>query len=310
MNRERKPDSGKEENKLKTALIIKDPLRGVTYYGGDQSWFEKNTRFYGGCGVVALANALRILLFQGDKKGEFSNNKEGRNKAASGEALWKLSEDLKPLSKKDITREEYTRIMNDMYSSMHVFELPLINYLYNRSERKSRLFKYLIPSFGMSQGTLIRGMLKYSKKNGLLLMSHVYESTYSGYDEGLAFIKKGLREAGYVIILTSFNKHSLKVYSKVNDPESSYNSSMKSHFATITDILYNDKGAPLLRLSSWGREARVSYGELYASWQKRRAYTSSLFYFTKTESRAVYGAAIRKSIFPAFISLRKTLFKS
>ncbi|MCR5735862.1 MAG: hypothetical protein K6G22_14775 [Lachnospiraceae bacterium] len=272
-------------------LIITDNKDGKKYYGGDQSWFDKNTRAYAGCGVVAGVNVLRTLM-----------QRDSSIKTDVGE-------DLKIMKKSDISRDEYTGLMNKMYKKMLVYEIPGINMIYNASKRGSKLFKVFIPSFGMSPDGFIRGVLKFAKDNGILLHSHSIATAFQSYEKGLSFIKEGLEKSGAVVIMTSFNKHPLKLYPKPDDKKNASNTSMKSHFATITEILYNDGGDPVLKLSTWGKMATVTYKELYETWQKRCAYTSTLFYFTRAESDAVYRADRRRAILTLLKCIKQTVLK-
>ncbi|MCR4739988.1 MAG: hypothetical protein K5886_06980, partial [Lachnospiraceae bacterium] len=160
------------EEKGKDPLIITDKEDGKKYYGGDQSWFAKNSRAFAGCGVVAGVNVLRTLLQRDDF--------EDRT----------LGEDLRTLQKSEISRTEYTGIMNNMYKKMFVYETPVFCQLYDHAKRESRLFKkFLIPSFGMSPDGFIRGLLKYAKDNGIILHSHSLATTFQTYEKGLAFIE-------------------------------------------------------------------------------------------------------------------------
>ncbi|MCR5106737.1 MAG: hypothetical protein K6B28_01095 [Lachnospiraceae bacterium] len=270
-------------------LTITDKGTGRKYYGGDQAWFKENTRAYGGCGVVAGTNMLRTILLKDD-------------------SIEVKGEELKKLKDTEVTKDDYIRVMNNMYKKMMVFEVPIINRIYNAVKRNAKWTKIIIPSFGMSQGTFIRGLLSYAKENGILLHSHILTTTYCSYDKALEFIKEGLSDCGAVTILTSFNRHPLKLYSNEEDKKTS-ESSMRSHFATVTEILYNDKNEPVLKMSTWGRMATVSYKELYHTWQKRRAYSSTLFYFTKAASNAVYRADIRNSAMTILRSVKQTLLK-
>ncbi|MBQ8970960.1 MAG: hypothetical protein IJ873_09445 [Lachnospiraceae bacterium] len=262
-------------------FIIIDEETGEKSYGGNQAWFPRQTMTYAGCGVIAAANSLRELLC--------------RNPGLYGQAEGKL----KLLGNVIVTKAEYISVIEDLYHNMLVVELPVANLIYDKTNTKfgSKLFRYIPPSFGMSADSLIRGILRYARKNGVLLHCCFLSAVFTEYDKGLSFIKKGLKEAGAVILMTSHNKHSLTVYQNTAGETSGQGTAsyMKTHFATITDVIYkNDE--PVIKLSTWGKAATVSYKELFESWQKRRAYVASMFYFLPESSKAMVRADLRKSV--------------
>ncbi len=278
-----KPSVSKEKNTkrdIPEPLLIVDEDTGLRFYGGDQAWFKRNTMTFAGCGVVAAANTMRALLC---KYPEAYNSARGN---------------LKVLGNVIITKAEFISVINDMYKKMFVAELPLANLIYDNGDFPygSRLLKYIPPSFGMSAASVVRGLLKYANTNGLLIHDVYLSASYIDFERGLSFIKEGLKKNGAVILLTSFNKHPLTLYSgKAGDTSHSISvSSMKTHFATITDIL-QEKGEPVIKLSTWGRVATIPYKTLHETWQKRSSYVSALIYFVPERSKAMYRADLRKA---------------
>ncbi len=261
-------------------FLIVDDDNGTMYYGGDQSWFKRNTMTFAGCGVVAAANTMRALLCK------------------YPDAYEKASGRLKTLGNVIITKSGYISVINDMYRKMFVAELPLANIVYDMKnvEYGSKLLKYIPPSLGMSASSLIRGLLRYSARGGVLIHDVYLSTSYIDYEKGLDFIREGLNKNGAVILLTSFNKHPLTLYSgKAGETVKSVSvSEMRTHFATITGII-DDKKEPLIKISTWGRVATISYRTLHESWQKRRAYVSALIYFVPERSKAMYRADLRKA---------------
>jgi hypothetical protein len=279
----------KSNNSGNDPIIIRDRDKDKSYYGGNQEWFESNTRAYAGCGSVACANMLRILA----QKYPDDFKKAG------------VSGSLNLLTQKDFYKDDFLKLMSGIYGSMLVFETPLVRRLYDSCRRGGTVFKrLLIPSFGMSINGFIRGTLKYCRKNGLMLHAHSLPTAYCTYEKGLDFIKEGLKSSGSVVIMTSLNRHPLKLYSgAAGSLDGGYDSKngVKSHFMTITGLIYEKEGEiPLIRFSTWGRIATVPYDRLHASWQKIGAYTSCLYYFTPVSSEAVVRADIRNSaaVFP------------
>ena len=267
-------------------LTLTDRDTGTTYYGGDQGWYKSNTMAFAGCGSVACANMLRILA----------------HRYPSAFADDKVSKDLRTLTDESYYKDDFTGFMGRIYKSMLVFEIPLIRRIYDAVKRGNKVFKVVPPSFGMSLNGFIRGTLKYCRKQGLLLHAHAIPTAFCSYNKGLDFIKQGLDKAGSVVMLTSMNRHPLRLYSgRSGELNQGYDSKkgVKSHFMTITGIVDGENGnkgdEPLIKLTTWGRVATVPYGKLNRSWHRPWAYTSCLYYFTPAESEAVVRADIRKS---------------
>ncbi|MCR5508875.1 MAG: hypothetical protein K6F34_09315 [Lachnospiraceae bacterium] len=264
-------------------LIITDRETGRKYYGGDQDWYKSNTRAFAGCGSVACANMLRTLAVKYPDK--FTGDK--------------VSDDLGKLAAGDCYRDDFLSLMSGIYKTMLVIEMPFIRRIYDLCRRGNKLFKrLLIPSFGLGIGGFIRGCLKYCRSRGLMLHMHSLPTAFCPYDRGLKFIEEGLEKCGSVVMLTSYNRHPLKLYSGESGRlENGYDSrdGVRSHFMTITGIVREENGEPLIKLSTWGRVATVPYDKLNRSWHLSRAYTSCLYYLTPTASETVVRADLRHS---------------
>lgn len=272
-------------------LTITDRSSGRTYYGGDQNWYKSNTMAFAGCGSVACANMLRSLAHK--YPGEFTS--EG------------VSGELKALADDNCYKDDFTGLMGDIYNSMLVLEVPLIRRIYDRVGRNNKVFKVIPSSLGLSLNGFINGTLRFCRKKGLLLHAHSLPTAFCRYDKGLDFIREGLDKGGCVVMLTSLNRHPLRLYSGKSGELSGGSDSKKgvrSHFMTITGIV-EDAESPLIKISTWGRVATVPYDKLYKSWHKMRAYTSCLYYFTPARSAAVVRADIRGS----FLVLCRAVFK-
>ena len=270
-------------------LTLTDRDTGATYYGGDQGWYESNTMAFAGCGSVACANMLRILAHK------YPSAFEGEQ----------VSGELKRLTEDSYYKDDFTGFMGRIYKSMLVFEVPLVRRIYDGAKRGNRVFKLFVPSFGMSLNGFIRGTLKYCRKRGLLLHAHAIPTAFCSYDKGLDFIREGLEKGGSVVMLTSMNRHPLRLYSgRSGELEQGYDSKkgVKSHFMTITGIVEGEE--PLIKLTTWGRVATVPYDRLNRSWHRPWAYTSCLYYFTPVQSESVVRADIRRS----YATLIKAVF--
>lgn len=232
-------------------FLVQDETTGQKYYGGNQSWFELNTRARSGCGHVAGINSFLTLT------GGFP-----------------------------IEKSKYITLMNEMYRTMGAIEVPILNRIYNKSSRDAKFFKKITPNFGQCTPGYILGMLRYSKKHGLRLKPHLHLTFLCSHKKGLDFIRDGLKKNGCVTMLTSHNRHPLTVYSdntSASSTPSDYKGGMKNHFVTITDIEEN-QGRVKLLISTWGRIASVDYDDLVRSWHRPGALQSAMFYFTPRNS--------------------------
>ena len=258
-------------------LIVKNG-DGKISYGGDQGWFNSNTKAYAGCGSVAAVNVLRILC---DKYDELSD---------------RTSDDKRALVKQAPSREEYLELMEAAYGKMRILEVPVIRKIYDLRKRGKKILGILVPSFGIGISGFIIGTLKFARDEGILLHSRIKPTGGADKEECLDFLKEGLDKAGAVVILTCLNKHNIKVYGNKGELFEGryYISRMKNHFATITGLFETD-GKIYVKLSTWGKPAVVPYDVLSASWKSVKAYGSCLFYFTPVKSESVVRSDIRRA---------------
>ena len=286
-------DSKKEQNRKTDPLFITDRASGGVYYGGDQGWYSSNTRAFAGCGSVAGLNMLRILAH---KYPEVFDDK-------------KISPDLRRLKDETLYKDEFVYLMSGIYRKMLVAEVPLIRKIYDGTTRTNKVFKVIPSSLGLSLSGFITGMLRYCRNQGLFLHVKAMPTAFSSYDRGLDFIREGLKNSGSVVILTSLNRHPLKMYNgNSGELKNGYDSrkGVRSHFMTITGIVEGKDGEPpLIKLTTWGRVATVPYDRLNRSWQNMRAFTSCLFYFTPVDSKSV----VIKDMAGAYIVYAKALFR-
>lgn len=273
----------KEDNIRKfDPLTVTDRETGREYYGGDQNWYRSNTMAFAGCGSVAALNMLRSLAIKYPVEFKEKN----------------VSDELGMLTDKVIYKDDYTSVMRDIYKSMFVLELPLIRRLCDHLKRGNKLFKFIPPSLGLSMFGFITGTLRFCAKRGLNLHVKVLPTAFTSYDKGLNFIKEGLKKGGSVVMLTSLNRHPLRLYSGgVGELNGGYDQKkgVRSHFMTITGIIEDNSKEPLVKLTTWGRVATVPYSRLNRSWHGMRAYTSCLYYFVPTNSPGLVRADMAKS---------------
>ncbi len=275
-------------------LTITDKSSGTRYYGGDQEWYSSNTMAFAGCGSVAAANMLRALAYKYPE--EFSKDS--------------VSKEFDRLREEELYKDDFTKFMGEIYKSMLVLELPVIRKIYDLRKRGKKPLN-LPPSFGLSLNGFIRGTLKYAMRRGLKLHAHALPTAFCKYKKGLEFIKEGLNKSGSVVMMTSMNRHSLRLYrGKSGELTDGYEKDrgVRSHFMTITGIEEREGQAPLIKITTWGRVATVPYDELNRSWHSIAAFTSCLYYFTPAGSEAVVKADIRNSYGVTIKAVFKGLF--
>lgn len=246
---------------------------GDSYYGGDQNWYSSNTRAMGGCGSVAGANALRALIRTNLAVMDVVNN----NTFIPKQIKDALCSD-KP------SKEDYTLLMTGVYSVMGAVTLYPLNVIYDRKERGTKLFQIIRPNQGQLNSGFIIGVIRFAQRFGINIAVKSLNTVYCDEQKARDFIKKGLEEAGAVVMLTSFNKHSAQIYPGSTDLDKKlsggYSANIKSHFVTITDI--DDEG---ILLTTWGKPARCDFNEVVKSWQSIKAFEATLMYVTPSTKK-------------------------
>ena len=253
-------------------LQIQGP-KGALLYGGDQRWYSSNTRAQGGCGSVAAANALRALAL---------NDKGTADLIRTGE---RIPDQLKEaLLKVRPAKDCFEILMTGIYNKMHAFEIPILNRIYDRKSRDHRLFKIIRPNQGQTNTGFIIGIIRFAKSLGINIKVNYLTTAFADPKEGRSFIEEGLEKSGAVVLMTSYNKHGLKLYpegAKLDEElKKGAESSMKCHFATITDM----DGDRVL-ISTWGKPAVGSFMEISSSWQSIKAFESTLMYITPSDKK-------------------------
>lgn len=252
---------------------------GQDYYGGDQDWYSSNSRAMAGCSSVAGANVLRSLIH---------TDRECFNTIKSINLPQPIKHAL--LSSKCI-KNDFLMLMTGVYETMRSFEIFPLNKIYDHKERNNKFFHIVKPNTGRGSIGFIQGVLRFSKKIGLYLTCNALPTAFVDKNTALDFIRNGLIESGAVVILTSYNKHSLKTYSPSMGGQIASgnlskcpcgNASMKCHFATITGIVDNS-----LIITTWGRIATIDIDELVTSWHSIKAWESTLFYFEHVNNKSI-----------------------
>lgn len=275
------------------------------YYGGDQSWYSSNTRAMAGCSSVAAANSLRSLCFADANCRKIISDSKTIPYPVK-----------RALLSKDCNKEDYLMLMTLAYEVIRAFEIFPLNIIYDRKNRENKFFKYVKPNNGRSSIGFISGTLRLAKKLGLFLKCHPLPTAFCTKESAIRFIDEGLKNSGSVVLLTSYNKHSLKLFhftmlNKLldNSNPNSYTdcpcgeASMKCHFATIIGRRGED-----VMISTWGRVATTTIDELVSSWHSIKAWESALFYFTPAD-RTTMRHNILTSWKPFFKGIVQAIFR-
>lgn len=231
------------------------------YYGGNQSWLGRNTARLAGCAPTCGANIMTILA---------------TNYPAFARKLGVT------LDKRNfISQDDYINILNGIYKYMGIFEIPWFNKRYDQSPPGGP------PRFPVSIGTnmplFVSGVKRFAKKNDILLDSRIMYVRNSSYYRGLAFIKLALSNGYPVVLLTSGSDFKYTMYDRPY-MQGAYETSMKYHFVTITDVRDTAiKDQPDILITILGKTGCISYKTLYDSWQSPKAIGSSLCSFIPME---------------------------
>lgn len=228
------------------------------YYGGDQSWLDRNTAFRSGCAPTCGANIITILAMN------------------SPTFAKKLGVTLD--KRHFISQDDYTAILNGIYKYMGIFEIPWFNKQYDQLPRGEK------PFFPVTMGTnmplFAYGVKRYCKKHDIKLNYSIMYTRGTSYYRGLAFIKLALANGHPVVLLTSGSAFEYTMFERPY-MQGPYKTTMKYNFVTITDVRESAiKDEPDIVITILGKTGLISYRTLYNSWQSPRALGSSLCHFS------------------------------
>lgn len=245
------------------------------YYGGDQAWFPRNTAYKGGCGPVCAANILTVYA---DKNPELQK---------------KLNITID--DKHFISQDDYLMLLEKIYKSMHILEVPILNNIYDSAARSNFIFKHIPCTFGTGITNFTHSVLRYAAKQDIFLQYRSMTNLYCNYTRGLTFIKLALANGYPVILFTTNSPVKFTLYER---PYFQSGSSKKifRHFVTITKIQELTNGQDHeLYVTTWGKTGVISYNELYKTWQKIPAFGSTLLYFIPSKTPKASKRAILRS---------------
>ncbi len=245
------------------------------HYGGNQAWYATNTAYKGGCGPVSGANVLTVYA---DKHPQYQ------------EVL-----NLHIDDKHFVSQDEYLALMESLYKSMHILEVPLLSNLYNRLSRNNKVFNFVPVTFGTNISSYTCNLLKYALKKDIYLQYRSMSTVFCNYIRGLTFIKMAINN-GYPVVLVNTNRAVYcNLFERPYMPVGSIKK-IKRHFITITDIKEPADGtSPQLTITTWGKTGNISYADLYKAWQSPLAFGSGMVYFNTAKNKRTTKRAIIKS---------------
>lgn len=247
----------------------------LVYYGGDQSWFSRNTAYRGGCGPVCAANILTVFA---DQHPQYQ------------EPLGITIDD-----KHMISQDLYLDLLQKLYDSMHIIEVPLLSKIYDKLSRHNKIFKKVPATIGTNIIGLTYSILRFSDKQGIPLQFKSRNCLFCGYTRGLTFIKLAISNGYPIVLLTTNNHFPFTTYERPYLSEGKAHK-MAHHFVTITALKeYTDGRGPELIITTWGKTGTIFYSDLYKSWQSPLAFGSSMVYFIPAKSKKVTKRNILKS---------------
>lgn len=230
------------------------------FFGGDQSWFTRNTASRGGCGPVAAANILTVFADQHPECQE----------------LLSISINEKHF----IPQEDYLSLLNRVYRMMHPLEIPILRRIYDHVSRTNKLFDKIPVTFGVNMPQYILGTKRFARRHYIPLHHRSLSTMFCGYMRGLTFIKLALANGYPITLLVTGNAVSYTLYD-LPYFQGGHEKKLKHHFVTITDIRESadNTASPELVISTWGKTGTISYADLHRSWRSLRAFGSAMVYF-------------------------------
>ncbi len=226
-------------------MLIKSPLRGVgcpimelkdflsiagvegiTYYGGNQSWFGTNVGREGGCGTVAAANTLAYLA----------------TKNPSLRALYSGN------SVNNITKGDYVNHMNQVYEYVKPLKFPIFDQ----------------PAGGIPFLSWYRdGVIKYAQSKGVMLRAHSAKRGLN-LDNVVEYIKDGLNKGCPVALVNWWNPKLRRIPWASPDNGVVSNQDFQIHWVTITALYdYRPTGQVFIDVSSWGSKVNLNFNDVW-----------------------------------------------
>lgn len=253
----------KRSQKYYDFLWIWDDENNRLYYGGWQKWYRSNTHADYGCVPQSVANLIGMLAL----------HNEVFCKKAGLHVYGKYN---------TILKYDFVQLMNQMYHYVGTREIPICNKLYDRREREKQYWFRYKPSFGNDYIGAAVGIIRYAIHLRVRINVHIKLCRNIDYTNALKFIRKGLKESGSVMLMTTHNHHNLFQYKsdyRVAGPFEERKCGMTGHAVTITGIRKNETTGRLeLVISTWGMASVIEYNSIYQSWQTVKAYKSAMLY--------------------------------
>lgn len=206
-------------------LSITD-IEGITFYGGDQSWFSTNVGRESGCGTVTAANTLAYMAI----------------KNPSLRALYS-GKDIN-----DITKNDYVNHMNQVYKYVKPLRFPIFDKTAGG-----------IPFLSWYRD----GVIKYAKSKGVMLRTYSANKSLD-FDNAVQFIKDGLNRDCSVALVNWLNPKLKSIPWASPNSGGISNQDFQIHWVTIT-ALHDSRptGKVLIDVSSWGSKVSLNFNDVW-----------------------------------------------
>lgn len=233
------------------------------FYGGDESWLDRNTAYISGCAPTCAANVMTVCA---DNNPEYQKN------------LGITIDD-----RHFISQEDYTKLLHGAYKDLKINEIPIYNNHYDNKPRK--INRKFAASTGIDLFKFARGVKKFAKRHDIQLEPSLMFTRNCAYYRGLAFIKLALSNGYPVVMLTTLNAFEYTMFDRPY-MQKPHLATMKLHYITITDVRDSAiKDEPDIIITNQGKTGRISYKVLYESWHSTKAFCSGLCYFIPAKDK-------------------------
>ncbi|MDQ2087131.1 hypothetical protein RBH29_11910, partial [Herbivorax sp. ANBcel31] len=202
------------------------------FYGGAQSWFERDSQRFGGCGPAAAANVLAYMAV---------NDSE-----LAG---------LYDYDTNNINSVDFASYMETLYNYVTPFEL------YKAEEREDRK-KFIPPSFGIGIGDFIKGVEEFAEDRNINLKAN-WSDEKGTFNNVVAYIREGLEKDRPVALINVFNPD-LKEIEYIDAYGDKRTSDFDRHWVVITSMAEDKNTGDIeITASTWGGIVTLSLNDVY-----------------------------------------------
>jgi len=235
---------GQQHSGLQRLEVLKIEESGLSYWGGDQSWYDHYDQQVGGCGPTAAANLLAYL-------------------ALTQEAYGPLFVDY------PMTREGFSDFMQEVYG----FVTPIK--LYDAARKIDAFSQRDVPMLKQFEGfnfevppsagvptlkRMVLGVEAFAQSKGVALKA-VISDLEATFENAVAYIQSGLDQDLPVVMLNAFDTVEM-TYTSPHGTASVCDYGI--HWVTIVGMTKDDDTQKVsLEVLTWGGTARVTLNDIW-----------------------------------------------